>query len=409
LDDRQHCSPLILTDDKSMGQLLYNIPIGSPPFQEERLQNLLADHPELLPINEIEPAFGPLIFLGREVPCKSGSIDLLFTNPSGYLTIVETKLWSNPEARRQVVAQVVDYATALCNWSFDDFQSAIREATKKSAFNAQNALENLLNDEGLVEKSSFIDAVSRNLVRGNFLLLIVGNGIREGVESITNYMQKSPGLHFALALVEMNIYSLKPGLDYPLYIQPRTLARTVELVRAVVDVKAPPGFSVNVEMPSEDDIKKGKSRRRLTEQVFFDELADHSSLELTEQLKDLMQSLYDLGLVSNWGSSSVSMRFPDPGGSGYKFTVIVFTTSGNAYTGWNDRISWPEYGGYNIEIASNYVECLYSIAEKKDKNYIRGDNVPIRALLEFKEEYLDCVRRFTLPITKAADEKKDNL
>jgi hypothetical protein len=61
LDDRQHCSPLILTDDKSMGQLLYNIPIGSPPFQEERLQNLLADHPELFPINEIEPAFGPLI------------------------------------------------------------------------------------------------------------------------------------------------------------------------------------------------------------------------------------------------------------------------------------------------------------------------------------------------------------
>ncbi len=120
MNERQYGAPLILAADKSPAQRLQQIPFGTPPFREERLQQLLAEHPELIPIGEIEPAFSPLVFLGREVPTSAGSLDVLYASPTGYLTLVETKLWANPEARRQVVAQIVDYATEISRWTFDD-------------------------------------------------------------------------------------------------------------------------------------------------------------------------------------------------------------------------------------------------------------------------------------------------
>ncbi len=113
MSERQYGTPLILTADQSPAQRLHQIPFGTPPFREERLQQLLAEHPELIPIGEIEPAFSPLVFLGREVPTPAGSLDVLYAPPSGYLTLVETKLWDKPEARRQVVAQIIDYATEI--------------------------------------------------------------------------------------------------------------------------------------------------------------------------------------------------------------------------------------------------------------------------------------------------------
>jgi len=41
--------------------------------------------------------FSSPICLGTEFPVRGvGRVDALFLSPSGYLTIVETKLWQNP-------------------------------------------------------------------------------------------------------------------------------------------------------------------------------------------------------------------------------------------------------------------------------------------------------------------------
>ena len=42
----------------------------------------------------------------RELPTPAGPLDILYINPKGFLSLVETKLWRNPEARRSVVAQI---------------------------------------------------------------------------------------------------------------------------------------------------------------------------------------------------------------------------------------------------------------------------------------------------------------
>ena len=42
--------------------------------------------------------------------------------------MVEVKLWGNPEARRKVVAQTLEYATALFKLSYDELEAAVRKA-----------------------------------------------------------------------------------------------------------------------------------------------------------------------------------------------------------------------------------------------------------------------------------------
>ena len=78
--------------------------------EEGWLQELIRKNPDLLPVPDIEPAYAPLVSIECEVPTQVGSIDNLYVSPTGLLTIVETKLWRNPEARRQVVGQIIDYA-----------------------------------------------------------------------------------------------------------------------------------------------------------------------------------------------------------------------------------------------------------------------------------------------------------
>ena len=81
-----------------------------------------------------------------------------------------------------------------------------------------------------VEEGVFVDNVTRHLRRGEFLLLIIGDGIREGVENIVDFVQQHSGLHSNLALVEAALYRDK---DDRVIVQPRVLCRT-EIVRRVV-------------------------------------------------------------------------------------------------------------------------------------------------------------------------------
>ena len=93
-------------------------------------------------------------------------------------------------------------------------------------------------------QAEFVDNVTRHLKRGEFLLLIVGDGIREDVEDIVGFVQRHSGLHFNLALVAAALY--RDGASR-IIVQPRVLART-EIVRRDVVVDA-----VGREVPIDDE------------------------------------------------------------------------------------------------------------------------------------------------------------
>jgi hypothetical protein len=209
---------------------------GPEAVSEQEIQQLIQDNPACLPIAEIDPLFSGPVPICTELNTPAGPIDNFMITPSGLPVLIECKLWRNPEMRRQVVSQILDYAKELSRWSSSDLQ---REASRRLG-RSGNALLDLVRAAGHeVDEADFNDAVTANLRRGRFLLLIVGDGIREGVEAITEYLQFHAGLHFTLGLVELPIFVMP---DATRIVVPRVLARTQSLVRTVVSV--PDGLRV---------------------------------------------------------------------------------------------------------------------------------------------------------------------
>jgi hypothetical protein len=100
------------------------------------------------------------------------------------------------------------------------------------------------------DEAAFVDAVGRNLRAGRFLLLVAGDGIREGTEAIVQFMHAHSGMRFAFGLVEVAGYELPDG---QLLVQPRVLARTVALERTVVRVVDVAGAALADSAPAAAD------------------------------------------------------------------------------------------------------------------------------------------------------------
>ncbi|MCY2986947.1 MAG: hypothetical protein NTY19_03655 [Planctomycetota bacterium] len=255
-------SPVFLDSITDRGRTLTRITSSPGDAKNEGwLQELLFGHPELLPIDEFDDSFAPPIAIGREVQTRRGPLDNLYVSPAGGLTIVETKLWKNPEKHRTVVAQIIDYAKELATWSYDDLCEAVLASSRRRGEVEAPALEDKIRpalDDRAIPLADFQDSVVTNLDEGNFLLLIVGDRIAPNITLLSDAIQSGPGLGFQLGLVEMRMYPLANGKDWPLVVVPDVVGRTVEKVRGIVRIrytqeKKP---DVSVETDEEDRVER---------------------------------------------------------------------------------------------------------------------------------------------------------
>ncbi len=224
-------TPLI-ADTDGKAQVLERVSLVSSDTQygEKYLQDLVFDNPSCLPVDEIDQSFTNLIPVCCELNTPAGPLDVLFVTPTGRLCIVEAKLWRNPEARRKVIAQILDYAKELCAWSYEDLQ---REVTRVTGIKGNALFELTKRREPDLDEKAFCDAVSQSLTAGRFLLLIVGDGIREGVGAITEFIERSGNLEFTFGLVEL---ALHRHHSLGVLVQPRVLAKTMVIRRTLVRV-----------------------------------------------------------------------------------------------------------------------------------------------------------------------------
>jgi hypothetical protein len=115
-------SPLIFVPEDGQGPVirLQQIELGRGPESGERrekfLQELVHSHPNIIPMQEIEPAFTPLISICRELETPAGYLDNLWLTPDGGIVLGECKLVRNSQSRREVITQVLDYARAISEW-----------------------------------------------------------------------------------------------------------------------------------------------------------------------------------------------------------------------------------------------------------------------------------------------------
>lgn len=225
-------NPLLVRTDNS-STVLERVPLAGDlsQYSEAWLRDLLYGHPSALPIDEIDASFRGAVPVCRELKTAAGSLDILYITRDGRPAIVETKLWRNPEARRKVIGQVLDYASALTSWDFDQLDAAVRVSRRREEDGPAKgllALFGLAHDRE--EAARFRDNLSRALRRGDMLLLVVGDGIREGAGSIAAFLDRYGSLHFTLGLVEMAIYRMADGSHL---LQPRVLAQS-EIARRIV-------------------------------------------------------------------------------------------------------------------------------------------------------------------------------
>jgi hypothetical protein len=195
---------------------------------EAWLRDLIRDHPQLLPVRRIDPSYQHVATLCTELQTAAGPIDVALISPDGRLVLVETKLWRNPQARREVVAQILDYSRALTRWSYSDLQREVNARTGAKG-NSPFAIAQTLAPE--LDEAEFVDAVASALRLGRFLLLIVGDGIHEDVQSIAELVNRNAASAFELALVEMALYEDLLG---GLLVQPRVAAKTETIQRMFV-------------------------------------------------------------------------------------------------------------------------------------------------------------------------------
>ena len=211
-----------------------------------------------------------------ELNTPAGPIDVFLVTPSGLPVLIECKLWRNPEGRRKVVGQILDYAKELSRWSSSDLQ---REVRRRRPGEDDPVLSAVRAVEPGLDEIEFNDRLTANLRRGRFLLLILGDGIREGVEAIAEYLQAHAGLHFSLGLVEMPFFAMPDGSHL---VAPRVLARTSVITRTVV--ATPEGYVVADDLTADSGSGPAEPADVTAEQRFWAEFLDGLALDDPEQV-----------------------------------------------------------------------------------------------------------------------------
>jgi len=369
---------------------------GADGYDEDWLQRLLFETPEVLPIAEIDPAFAPAVPLCRELRTAAGRIDLAYVSEQGGLSFVECKLWRNPEARRIAVTQILDYAKEISRWSYQELSDAVGRAAKRPG--TSNALFELVREQNdTIDEPTFVDDVTRNLESGRFLLLVVGDGIREGVERIADYLQQSAGIRFTFGLVELAIFEMPDESAGGIIVEPRVLAKTIEIERAVVR-SADAGVVVE-DPPSEGTVSPDSGDRRapITETEFFEDIAEIDAA-LPERLRDFFERCRRDGLEVTLSRASYILHWLRDDGRRVNFGTLF--PNGDLHTNYIVD-SAKEIG--DPQIGVDYLEAVASLIPRAtvrmDGNYwtwcvvVDGRKPKIPDVLKRSDEWLDAIGR----------------
>lgn len=277
--------------------------IEADRYNEAWLQDVLFTHPELIPHRVLDRDLPPAIPVCKELPVQLregvGYVDLLAVTPTGTLVLVECKLWRNPEAKREVVAQVIDYAAGLIGGDFESLDSAVRQACR-----GVGLLDRVRAGSPSIDEEILIDGITSSMTDGNFVLLVVGDGIRSGVQSMFDYLGRFPGHRWRLGLVELAVYRMPAiAASGGLVMVPKLVTDVVPVERAVVRIEGGSrGNGVRVtegaagaEIAEEQSPSSTSRRPRLSEDELL-EMIETALPGCRSGLERFLSGVRDLGL-----------------------------------------------------------------------------------------------------------------
>jgi hypothetical protein len=174
---------------------------------EAHLQQLLYESPDLIPLDELGGQnVAPRLFIKEAGLPGSGSSDLIGVDEIGGITVVECKLASNPEIRRTVVAQVLEYAAFLWRMSYDDFDTIVEKREKASLAELMGKRLTETGDVPDWDEEAFRRATAETLQRGSFALIIAVDEVTAELRRTIEYLNSGP-LGFSLHALELEYFA----------------------------------------------------------------------------------------------------------------------------------------------------------------------------------------------------------
>lgn len=315
--ERSGRSAAVVHEDGSI-ERMSRIPFMEGSFNEAWLQKLIADNPFLLPTEQISSQYSDLVCIGREVPVGSGEtqgyIDNLYVTPSGNIVLVETKLFRNQESRRTVVAQIIDYAKELQRWDAERLNGIASDYFMKISGQAARIID-VMSSKGYLtfsDEGGLTDSINFNLSHASFLLLIVGDGIRTGVQQLADFLNENASMSFNLGLVELEIYQQENDT----IIIPNLLTKTQVIERYVPTHEEP-----RSPIQSQYERKPVLSRRE-----FISTFADNGGYD-PDQITEFISDIESInGLSVGIAPTELTIRFSPE--EGYSAALLTFSISG---------------------------------------------------------------------------------
>jgi hypothetical protein len=205
-----------------------------PFLKEEELENLLAKSPDLLPAEEGQQQ---IVFFRQQVTLGQNAADLVGVDAQGGITIIECKLHSNPESRREVVGQILEYSAQLCGMEFEEF-SAIMKPKSDDNGTLIDAVQGKAEPDW--SEADFRSGVQKALADGQFRQVIAISGVNDELKGIVEYVNT----HGRFQLEILELHTLCHGDDEMLTLEtyapdvkpPATLTFKGEMGKLVGDV-----------------------------------------------------------------------------------------------------------------------------------------------------------------------------
>jgi hypothetical protein len=203
--------------------------VKSQPYEsEDLLQKLVAQWPALL----APPGAGAsgLMLVAREMPVPGSldsggrwALDHLFLSCEGVPVLVETKRSADPRLRREVVAQMMDYAAnGAAHWTVDALRTALaRRCLEEGRTMAEE--EAAFMGSGV---EAFWQRVKANLLSGNIRLLFVADRIAPELARIIEFLNQQMDPAEVLGLELQQFCNESARIIYPRWVG-RTEAASV--------------------------------------------------------------------------------------------------------------------------------------------------------------------------------------
>jgi len=155
---------------------------------EATLQDLVEKHPDLLPLPGVESGDLAILTVHREFKAT----DLLCVDSNGGITIVECKLSDN-QTMREIVAQLLDYASILWKSTYQELNQRASEYLKQDVAEAMLQLcrekDIVGEDEDEEEwKDDFRNRLINTLETGAFTLVIVADEVPHDIRRAAEYL-----------------------------------------------------------------------------------------------------------------------------------------------------------------------------------------------------------------------------